>query len=142
MQHSSLNFNRSMRIICKRCWGFWLPFALIHLEVVILFLWKRSSVQTVVKSSNKLCTNTPTSRPTEQVPNYQQLHNPGENLSGGTTSICTSWLLSKRDVTYRSARPMMQMDPNRFLYPYLVFGPNNQMAELWSSVYVAIRLNR
>ncbi|CAK8693089.1 unnamed protein product [Clavelina lepadiformis] len=38
--------------------------------------------------------------------------------------------------------PQISLDPNKFLYPGLFGGPNNQIYGLRQSVYLAIRLNR
>jgi len=38
--------------------------------------------------------------------------------------------------------PQILLNPDRFLYPGLVWGPGNQMVGLWQSMYLAIRLNR
>jgi len=38
--------------------------------------------------------------------------------------------------------PQIPLDPDRFLYPGLIGGPNNQLVGLWESIYIAIRLNR
>ena len=48
--------------------------------------------------------------------------------------ICTNWSTA--------VVPQIQLDPNRFFYPGLVGGPNNQLVGLLESIYIAIRLNR
>lgn len=36
----------------------------------------------------------------------------------------------------------IRLHPDRFLYPVVFRGPNNQLLGLWEAIYVAIRLNR
>lgn len=38
--------------------------------------------------------------------------------------------------------PAIRLHPDKFLYPVVFRGPNNQLLGLWESIYVAIRLNR
>jgi len=38
--------------------------------------------------------------------------------------------------------PVIKLDPGRFLYPGLVYGPNNQICGLHDAIYLSIRLNR
>uniref|UniRef100_H2YJH6 Uncharacterized protein n=1 Tax=Ciona savignyi TaxID=51511 RepID=H2YJH6_CIOSA len=39
-------------------------------------------------------------------------------------------------------KPMVKLNPNRFLLPILKNGPNNQLSGLRDSIYISIRLNR
>ena len=39
-------------------------------------------------------------------------------------------------------RPQIKLDPDRYLYPGIVYGPNNQIVGLIQSIYIAIKLNR
>nr|CAB3263285.1 uncharacterized protein LOC108950060 [Phallusia mammillata] len=38
--------------------------------------------------------------------------------------------------------PQIKLDSTKFLYPGLIWGPNNQIVGLWQSIYLALRLNR
>ncbi|CAK8689385.1 uncharacterized protein LOC143459949 [Clavelina lepadiformis] len=53
---------------------------------------------------------------------------------------CSLW----EEPTYKVSNLSSQilLDPDKFLYPGLINGPNNHIYGLWQSVYLAIRLNR
>ena len=38
--------------------------------------------------------------------------------------------------------PMITLDPDKLMYPYPPWGPNNQMGAFMNAVYLSIRLNR
>ena len=39
-------------------------------------------------------------------------------------------------------KPRIQLNPNKFLYPYPPWGPNNQMGTFINAIYLSIQLNR
>ncbi|XP_076813384.1 uncharacterized protein LOC143459948 [Clavelina lepadiformis] len=53
---------------------------------------------------------------------------------------CSTWRKPLRNVSALSSQIILA--PDRFLYPGLIWGPNNQIVGLFQSIYVAIRLNR
>jgi len=63
-------------------------------------------------------------------------------LSNEDTSTEQCAWSCKRTNWTEQVKPLLQLDPTRFLYPGLVGGPNNQLCGLLDSVYLAIRLNR
>ncbi|XP_078495031.1 uncharacterized protein LOC108950060 [Ciona intestinalis] len=53
---------------------------------------------------------------------------------------CASW---RTEINWsKPVKPTIQLDPGKYLYPGLIWGPNNQIVGLWQSMYLAIRLNR
>ncbi|CAK8689387.1 uncharacterized protein LOC143459947 isoform X2 [Clavelina lepadiformis] len=54
--------------------------------------------------------------------------------------ICSTWRKPLHNVSALSSQ--ITLAPDRFLYPGLIWGPNNQIVGLFQSIYVAIRLNR
>ena len=53
---------------------------------------------------------------------------------------CEDW---KNDFsTTQLNKPRIQLNPNKFLYPYPPWGPNNQMGTFINAVYLSIQLNR
>ncbi|XP_076815081.1 uncharacterized protein LOC143461157 isoform X2 [Clavelina lepadiformis] len=53
---------------------------------------------------------------------------------------CSTWRKPLHNVSALSSQ--ITLAPDRFLYPGLIWGPNNQVIGLFQSIYVAIRLNR
>ena len=62
------------------------------------------------------------------------------SIKKNLNSNCTLWRFPSEVDTDRT--PRLQLDPNRFLYPGLIWGPNNQIKGLQQAVYLAIKLNR
>ncbi|XP_078484741.1 uncharacterized protein LOC104265698 [Ciona intestinalis] len=54
-------------------------------------------------------------------------------------AVCTLKLNKDIPTTYK---PRIKLDPNKFLLPFLIWGPNNQLIGLRDSIFVAIKLNR
>ena len=53
---------------------------------------------------------------------------------------CSDWNFPEEMQVEKN--PRIVLDPNRFFYPGLIWGPNNQVIGLQHSVYLTIRLNR
>jgi len=53
---------------------------------------------------------------------------------------CTMWKYPPQ--VELNGVPRINLDPNRFLYPSLVWGPSNQIEGLQQAVYLSIKLNR
>ena len=56
------------------------------------------------------------------------------------TRNCTMWQFP--DQLQSFDQPRIILDPNRFLYPGLIWGPNNQINGLMHTIYLSITLNR
>ena len=68
-----------------------------------------------------------------------------ENTKSSKTEInadqkCKLWQFQSAVKTYEN--PQIKLNPDLFLYPGLLAGPNNQIVGLLHSMYLAIRLNR
>ena len=63
-----------------------------------------------------------------------------KNLVIEYEDTCSDWNFSKKIQVEK--KPQIVLDPNRFLYPGLIGGPNNQILGLQQSIYLTIRLNR
>jgi len=63
-------------------------------------------------------------------------------LTNDSTSTKQCAWSCKRTNWTEQVKPLLRLDPTRFLYPGLVGGPNNQLCGLMDSIYLAIRLNR
>ena len=53
---------------------------------------------------------------------------------------CSSWEIPSNWKSENN--PLIKLDPKRFLYPGLLYGPNNQITGFKETIYLAIRLNR
>jgi len=53
---------------------------------------------------------------------------------------CSLWMIPRRLNIPRD--PLIKLNPNLFLYPGMVGGPNNQIKGFHQSIYLAIKLNR
>ena len=56
------------------------------------------------------------------------------------TRDCTLWQFPDQLQSFN--RPRITLHPNRFLYPGLIWGPNNQIEGLMHVIYLSISLNR
>ena len=61
-------------------------------------------------------------------------------VSASSKSNCKFWKYPNQ-VEFNGSS-FFTLDPKRFLYPALIWGPNNQIKGLQQSVYLAIKLNR
>lgn len=52
---------------------------------------------------------------------------------------CSIWNFSVKN---DSEKPRIVLDSKRFLYPAVIWGPNNQLIMFYQSIYLAIKLNR
>nr|XP_018670283.1 uncharacterized protein LOC108950060 [Ciona intestinalis] len=53
---------------------------------------------------------------------------------------CASW---RTGINWsKPVKPTVHLNSEKYLYPGLIWGPNNQIVGLWQSMYLAIRLNR
>ena len=57
-----------------------------------------------------------------------------------TFEKCKCWKSSY--LSKKTKEATIQLDPNKFIYPYPPWGPNNQMGAFINAVYISIRLNR
>ena len=53
---------------------------------------------------------------------------------------CFLWVYPSEFKTYDN--PRIKLDPNRFLYSGMTWGPNNQIVGLIETAFIAIKLNR
>ena len=53
---------------------------------------------------------------------------------------CSLWVYPSEFKTYDN--PRIKLDPNRFLYSGMTWGPNNQIVGLIETAFIAIKLNR
>ena len=53
---------------------------------------------------------------------------------------CSSWDFPKKIQINKA--PQIPLDPDRFLYPGVIWGPYNQILGLQHAIYLTIRLNR
>nr|XP_039270219.1 uncharacterized protein LOC120344942 [Styela clava] len=58
------------------------------------------------------------------------------------SQMCSHSWKTDWDEIKRRGKPLINLDPNRFIYPVLTNGPNNQLIGLRDTLYLAIRLNR
>ena len=61
-------------------------------------------------------------------------------VSVSSKSNCEFWKYPHR-IEFNGSS-FITLDPKRFLYPALIWGPNNQIKGLQQAVYLAIKLNR
>ena len=98
------------------------------------------TISVPIKSSTSGTINVPIKSSTSGTINV-----PIKSSTSGVASVpppfdCSDWTLP--DINKINEKSSISLDPEKFLYPGLLWGPNNQIMGLKHAVYVAIRLNR
>ena len=65
---------------------------------------------------------------------------PPSFVNGTNATNCSLWSFPNKVQAIEN--PRIRLDPNRFLYPGLIWGLNNQLIGLRESTFLAISLNR